>query len=177
MLKRFVLSFYGLRIFTRILCLETLSNRIYFKLLYLTNFRPMHFLHEFCIILCSLLSLHSFRSLLILLKLKLSLFFKNASCKLTFEPLLILFRLSINVYLVHLSLLSELLRKFSLVLFIDFLMSEQLIPINRSVNFSFLLQFDLSSLELCDSNFLLVFFLKLLIHIFLLWQLMLMVPL
>jgi hypothetical protein len=99
----------------------------------------MHFLYKLSVVLCSLLSLHGFIPLLVLLILQLCLLLEDTASELTLEPLLV--HSSFHPYLIHmlLSLISQLLRQLSLLFFIDFLMSEDLVSINRPVELSLLL--------------------------------------
>lgn len=99
----------------------------------------MHFLYKLSVVLCSLLSLHGFIPLLVLLVLQLSLLLEDTASELTLEPLLV--HSCFHPYLIHmlLSLISQLLRELPLLFFIDFLMSEDLVSINRPVELSLLL--------------------------------------
>lgn len=136
----------------------------------------MHLFYKLCIIFGFFLSLHSFHSFLILLKLFLLLLLKNIAKELTSESLFILFSFLLNVRIVILSLLSKLKREFSFALFVNFLMHLNFISIDRSIKFTFLLQLYFSFFKFTNTHLLLEFFLESFINIFRFGHFRLMVP-
>lgn len=126
-------------VFSRVFCLQRLSDCVYFLFFDFRNFRPVHFFDKFSIILCLFLSLHCFHSFLVFLKFFLLLFLKNIPKELTSKSLFVLLCLLFNVRIIVFSLLSKLKWKFSFTLLINFLMHFNFVSINRSIKFSFLL--------------------------------------